>query len=226
MGADTVPPRLPAVLAECLPSVSDWTWDDLKPLALALLRSPDHDVLVNHLDDLADRRDTCLRVAATIDRLAGTPDEEPMGDGDLFYALCDELKLDIFSQRVPGVPDDMVIEEIPWTAGLYRALIAELGCAEVLATVQRRAAWRARFYEAGAAIRAEIPPPLAGALESTPGEPTLTLAEASVAIRCHPKTTERYLRSGELRAGRVGRRWRIPRSSIDAFLRSGATKEH
>lgn len=219
-------PRLPAVLAEALPAVKRLTWDDLKPLATALLTHPDHDVLVAHLDDLADIRDGCLNVVASIDRLALAPDDEPMGDGDLLYALCDELKLDVFEQRVPGVPDDMLIEEIPWTAGLYRALVGELGCADVLPTLRLRAAWRARFYEAGAAIRAEIPPPLEGALPSASDGPALTLAEASVAIGCHPKTTERYLRSGELRAGRIGRRWRIPRSSVDAFLRAGVAKEH
>lgn len=218
--------RLPQQLTALVPAMKRLTWEDLRPLAFALLKSPDHDVLVNHLDDLADIRDTCLRVVATVDRLTDAPDDEPMGDGDLLYALCAELKLDVFAQRVPGMPDDMVIEEIPWTAGLYRALIAELGCAAALSTVRLRAAWRARFYEAGAAIRAEVPPPLEGVFPRAPEGRALTLAEASSALGCHPKTTERYLRSGELRAGRVGRRWRIPRSSVDAFLRSGGPREH
>lgn len=226
MGAAAAPPRLPAVLAEILPAMARLTWDDLKPIATALLQSPDRDVLVGHLDDLAYIRERCMGVVAAVDRLAEARDDEQMGDGDLLFALCDELKLDVFEQPVPGVPDDLPIEEISWTAGLYRALIAELGCAEVLPTIRLRAAWRARFYEAGAAIRAKTPPPLDRALPSAPEGPALTLAEASVALGCHPKTMERYLRSGELPAGRVGRRWRIPRSSVEAFLRSGGPMEH
>lgn len=225
MAQGPAPARLPRVLADLAPAMKSLTWEDWAPRALALLKSPDSDVLLADPEDLADVRDGCLRIVSDIDRLAVAPDDEGMPDGGLFFALCDELRVDVFAQSVPGVPDDLPPDEIPWTAGLYRALVAELGCEDVLPTVRLRAAWRARFYEAGAAIRAEVPPPIDGALPSAPEEVPLTLAEASVALGIHPKTTERYLRSGELRAGRVGRRWRIPRSSVDAFLRSASAKE-
>lgn len=209
-----------------MPAPSTLTWDDQKPFVEFILTHPELMPLVLDLEDIRHERERALLVVSEVDRLADAPDDEPMGEeGLLFDALCGELSRDPFEVDIPGVPGDLPLEEIPWTAGLYRALVAELKCADMLPVVRRRAGWRGRLYEAGAALRAETPPPLEGAVPSDPEGPAMTLAEASAALGCHPKTTERYLRSGELRAGRVGRRWRIPRSSVDSFLRRGSAKE-
>ena len=45
-------------------------------------------------------------------------------------------------------------------------------------------------------------------------------AEVARILRVTVRTVERYCAQGKLRAVKVGRLWRIPRSSLEAFLRT------
>lgn len=47
----------------------------------------------------------------------------------------------------------------------------------------------------------------------------LTPDEVAKLLRVSKRTVERLCQSGKLRAIRVGRLWRIPRSSLEEFLR-------
>lgn len=46
---------------------------------------------------------------------------------------------------------------------------------------------------------------------------TFTLAEAAVLLSCHRETLRRAIRSGELRAARLGREFRVSRLDLEAF---------
>lgn len=48
-------------------------------------------------------------------------------------------------------------------------------------------------------------------------EQTFTTEEVARNLRCTPSTATAYCRSGALKAARVGRRWVVSRSSLDAF---------
>jgi excisionase family DNA binding protein len=43
-------------------------------------------------------------------------------------------------------------------------------------------------------------------------------AEVARILRVTPRTIERYCKKGKLKAIKVGRLWRIPRSSLEEFL--------
>lgn len=205
------------------------TRDDFWPLAEATLLNPDHWALTDDVEEVRLVADEERTASADAARLLAAPAEEPMAEA-LFSSACRALGLDAFEVPIPGVDDDLPLEEITWTAGLYRAFLESLaptGVEGLLERIRTRSGWRARFYEAAAALREDLPPalPTDRSEASAPeGEP-FTLAEASVALRIHPKTTERYLRSGELKGGRVGRRWRIPRASVGEFLRTARSTE-
>jgi excisionase family DNA binding protein len=46
----------------------------------------------------------------------------------------------------------------------------------------------------------------------------LTPDEAAVYLRLNPQTTYRLLRGGQLPGVKVGRQWRIRKSTLDAYL--------
>ncbi|TDJ68891.1 MAG: DNA-binding protein [Proteobacteria bacterium] len=48
---------------------------------------------------------------------------------------------------------------------------------------------------------------------------TLTLREAAKLLKCHPETIRQKLKSGEIPAAKVGRRWVIMESDIENYLR-------
>jgi excisionase family DNA binding protein len=48
-------------------------------------------------------------------------------------------------------------------------------------------------------------------------------AEVARILRVTPRTIERYCKQGKLRAVKVGRRWRIPKSALEDFLRQGGS---
>jgi excisionase family DNA binding protein len=45
-------------------------------------------------------------------------------------------------------------------------------------------------------------------------------AEVARILRVTPRTVERYCKQGKLRAVKIGRLWRIPRSSLEEFLKT------
>jgi len=49
-------------------------------------------------------------------------------------------------------------------------------------------------------------------------EKLLLPAEVARILRVTPRTVERYCKQGKLRAVKVGRLWRIPKSSLEEFL--------
>jgi excisionase family DNA binding protein len=49
-------------------------------------------------------------------------------------------------------------------------------------------------------------------------EELLLPAEVARILRVTPRTVERYCKQGKLRAVKVGRLWRIPKSSLEEFL--------
>jgi excisionase family DNA binding protein len=51
-------------------------------------------------------------------------------------------------------------------------------------------------------------------------EELLLPAEVARILRVTVRTVERYCKRGKLRAVKLGRLWRIPRSSLDEFLRT------
>jgi excisionase family DNA binding protein len=51
-------------------------------------------------------------------------------------------------------------------------------------------------------------------------EELLLPAEVARILRVTTRTIERYCKQGRLRAVKVGRLWRIPRNSLEAFLRT------
>jgi excisionase family DNA binding protein len=50
-----------------------------------------------------------------------------------------------------------------------------------------------------------------------PGKTTFTLAEAADLLSCHRETLRRAIRSGDLRAAKLGRGLRISRFDLEAF---------
>jgi excisionase family DNA binding protein len=54
-------------------------------------------------------------------------------------------------------------------------------------------------------------------------EELLLPAEVARILRVTTRTIERYCKQGKLRAVKVGRRWRIPRSALEDFLRQGGS---
>lgn len=52
------------------------------------------------------------------------------------------------------------------------------------------------------------------------GKTTFTLAEAAELLSCHRETLRRAIRSGGLRAAKLGRGFRISRSDLEAFWTS------
>jgi excisionase family DNA binding protein len=53
-------------------------------------------------------------------------------------------------------------------------------------------------------------------------EELLLPAEVARLLRVTVRTVERYCAQGKLRAVKVGRLWRIPRSSLEEFLKTEA----
>ena len=54
-------------------------------------------------------------------------------------------------------------------------------------------------------------------MSTPPGKTTFTLAEAAELLSCHRETLRRAIRSGELRAAKLGRGFRISRFDLEAF---------
>ena len=54
-------------------------------------------------------------------------------------------------------------------------------------------------------------------MSAPPGKTTFTLAEAADLLSCHRETLRRAIRSGELRAAKLGRDFRISRFDLEAF---------
>jgi excisionase family DNA binding protein len=52
-------------------------------------------------------------------------------------------------------------------------------------------------------------------------EQVLTLEEVARVLRVSRKTAEKLVHTGKIRAVKVGRVWRIPRSALEEFLRGG-----
>jgi len=50
------------------------------------------------------------------------------------------------------------------------------------------------------------------------GENLLTIREAGVVLRLHPRTLREYVRRGELEGRVIGGRWRFRRKDLDAFF--------
>ncbi len=50
-------------------------------------------------------------------------------------------------------------------------------------------------------------------------EELLTVDEAAARLKVQPDTVRRWLRSGKLRASKLGRDWRIPASSVEGLLK-------
>ncbi len=46
-----------------------------------------------------------------------------------------------------------------------------------------------------------------------------TVEETAEYLKIHPKTITKWILSGRLKAAKVGREWRIPRSEIDKLLK-------
>jgi acetyl-CoA synthetase len=53
-------------------------------------------------------------------------------------------------------------------------------------------------------------------------EKLLLPAEVARILRVTTRTIERYCKQGKLRAVKVGRLWRIPKSSLEEFLKTEA----
>ena len=208
--------------------MKELTLEDFRPLVAAMFDTGLSWALTDALEEVrlvADEQRTAIAESRRL--TTDAPDGEPATDA-LFFAMCDTFKLDPFGIGIPGVPDDRSLEEITWTLGLYRALFAEVfpdpdSQAIALERIRNRSAWQALFHDAAAALREDDPPPPPdGCLpELDELAQPLTLAETAAALGIREETVGRYLKSGELRGGRVGRRWRIPRAAVDAFLRGG-----
>ena len=56
------------------------------------------------------------------------------------------------------------------------------------------------------------------------GAPLLTVAEVAASMRVSTMTVYRLIRSGDLRAMRVGRSYRVRRSEVDAYLLSSSVE--
>lgn len=52
----------------------------------------------------------------------------------------------------------------------------------------------------------------------------LTIAEAAEEIREKPDTLRRRCKTGQLKAIKLGKSWRIPREELDRFMRPGSKK--
>lgn len=55
---------------------------------------------------------------------------------------------------------------------------------------------------------------------SAPIPPPYTTQEAAAAMRCHLNTVYRMIKTGQLRAVRVGRTYRIPASALAAYVQT------
>ena len=53
---------------------------------------------------------------------------------------------------------------------------------------------------------------------ATTAPEVLTIDEAAEYLRVHPTTIVRMIERGELRGSKVGTRWRVRRSSLDALV--------
>lgn len=60
------------------------------------------------------------------------------------------------------------------------------------------------------------------------GSDLLTTAQAAEYLGVHPKTMERMLRYGEVRSAKIGRRYRIRREWLEAYVdaQSAVTTTH
>ena len=54
-------------------------------------------------------------------------------------------------------------------------------------------------------------------MSTPPGKTTFTLAEAAELLSCHRETRRRAIRTGELRAAKLGRGFRISRFDLESF---------
>jgi excisionase family DNA binding protein len=52
----------------------------------------------------------------------------------------------------------------------------------------------------------------------------LTIAEVADEIREKPDTVRRRCKTGQIKAIKLGKSWRIPREELDRFMRPGSTK--
>lgn len=205
------------------------TLNDVLPLVLRMFESKaDWDVLIDHPDSLRERAALDRVAVAEACRVFTASGDEKMS-WELFFALGRALGFDPEEIAIPGVADDLPLEDVPWTAGLYRELLRTLtphGIDRPLLLVRFRSGWSAAFLEAGAALRTyspdgpllPLPPGFDPPAESSP-EGALSVEAASRLLRFHPKTTLRYLKSGDLRGEHVGRRWAIRREDVSAFER-------
>lgn len=57
------------------------------------------------------------------------------------------------------------------------------------------------------------------------GEQVYTIEEAARILKVNPRTVNRMIARGEIRANKVGRQYRIPRSEIEKFLDGGQQKK-
>ncbi|OHA80339.1 MAG: hypothetical protein A2V96_01220 [Candidatus Yonathbacteria bacterium RBG_16_43_6] len=56
-------------------------------------------------------------------------------------------------------------------------------------------------------------------------EKLLTITEIAKILRVHPRTVNRYIESGRLRASKLGT-WRIRQSDLNAFLEDTSNIKH
>jgi len=63
--------------------------------------------------------------------------------------------------------------------------------------------------------------------QSTPAHEELiyTIEQVAEILQLSTKTVYRHVRSGRLDSLRIGRRWRIPDTSVKAFMRPNPSKE-
>lgn len=208
--------------------MKELTLEDFRPLVAAMFETGLTWALTDAVEDVRQVAEDEREAIAEAWRVqSDAPDDEP-ATGRLFDAACGAHDLDPYGVGIPGVPDDLDLDRIHWTLGIYRGFFAEVfpgpdGPAAALERIRNRSAWRALFHDAAAALREDDPPPPPDGCIPEPGAlaPAYTLTEAAAALGIREETVGRYLKSGELRGGRVGRRWRIPRSSVEAFLRGG-----
>lgn len=53
-------------------------------------------------------------------------------------------------------------------------------------------------------------------------EELYTIEEVARMLKLSARTVERFCKDGRLKAFKIGRLWRIPRSSLEQFLRQGS----
>jgi len=64
---------------------------------------------------------------------------------------------------------------------------------------------------------------LAEEVEPLDAEDLLTTSEVARRLRLTRQTVQRMIKRGDLKASRIGRDWRVKRSTLEAFLRETET---